>query len=407
MGTRERFPTAKERAHALMWAVPFLVFFALPLTTIFNKGLHATSSLLLLLACLCLSLTYMSSWVLLPPAPPRPSFSTRYLVCCALILLSQVFFLWATHYHSANGGVYMLTYVVSSAVLLAPQGRAWHAFAAVVVVGIIEIAVFPSETLLPLLTILGTGLFCLLAAKELQADHRRAVEHAQRVELTRERERARISADLHDVLGQTLTGISVKLDLLGRLMDAGRLDDARIHVDDLSELAHSALEDVRDVVAYNKTLFPSNELASAQRILDAASIDFTVIEEGAPPPGQPSTLVAFVIREGVTNALAHASPTEVRVYLRSDGVSIVNNGCATQRLPFSPWRRESDHGGSGLKGLRERVEPYGSLTWGMKDDHWHLDLHLSQIRAKEKKALPFLPWVKEKSDGEDDSCNCR
>ncbi|MBW8870680.1 MAG: two-component sensor histidine kinase, partial [Leifsonia sp.] len=84
-------------------------------------------------------------------------------------------------------------------------------------------------------------------------------------------ERARFSRDMHDVLGHTLTVVTVKSELARRLVpvDPGRAVE---EIADIERLSRSALADLRAAVAGYREMSLSTELASAQASLAAADI---------------------------------------------------------------------------------------------------------------------------------------
>jgi len=88
-------------------------------------------------------------------------------------------------------------------------------------------------------------------------------------------ERGRVSRDLHDLLGQSLSAISLKGDLATRLLsvDPAR---ARHEIVSLAELARSTLRDVRAVTRDEHQVTLREELAAAQGLLAAAGVDTRV-----------------------------------------------------------------------------------------------------------------------------------
>lgn len=376
---------------SLAWALPFLVFLAFPISSALEAGLDQTISRFLIAEVIAIGFAYTASWVVNESGPADDSGRYVFLAFIVVILLLQMVLFITVRDAGGSGAAYMLSYAVSPIAIQAPKRWILPGFGLVAVLGAVESRLDPSSGVFPMLIVAMTGLVCLLARSAMDHDRTKEIENAQNLALSREQERTRISADLHDILGQTLTGITVKADLAGRLLDAGRVDDARAQIDDLTEMSREALADVRDVVAANRTLLPETEIESARILLDAAGIRLKVVHEGRPAPGVPSTLVAHVIREGCTNAFRHSDAKTVTITLRTDGASVMNDG-ARMRMPrfigFSPTRPGSfdavgstgalpaAQGGSGLAGLRERVGARGTLVWGREGDHWILDLRM-------------------------------
>lgn len=378
------------RVIALFWSAPFIVFLAYPIIGAVQAGLDKPGPLLLLSETLALGIVYIAAWLVLDSAPRDASHWKRYLVMVGLIAALQVVILVTNAPFGGSGAVFLICYLVSPMALLSPPRWMFPSLALGLALAAIEILVRPSEGYFPLVVILMTTTVTVLSRLAMDHERLKDVETKQEIALSRERERARISADLHDILGQTLTGITVKADLAGRLLDAGRVDEARAQLDDLTEMSRAALSDVRDVVAANRTLLPDTEIEAAREVLETVEVRLVVIREGEPAPGAPSTLVAHVIREGCTNAYKHAAPTVVTVTVRADGASVVNDGVKRRGMHAMRHALGSvgsagdaggglSRGGTGLDGLRERVGSRGTLTWGGQGDAWTLDLRLHQV----------------------------
>lgn len=168
-------------------------------------------------------------------------------------------------------------------------------------------------------------------------------------------ERERIARDLHDLLGHTLTVVAVKADLAGRLVERDPAR-ARAEIEDIQATARAALADVRAAVTGMRSATLAGELADARRALAAAGIALEV--EGQPqalPPAVESIL-AFALREGVTNVIRHAGARACR--LRLD----VKDGQARLELA-DDGRGLAGAEGNGIAGLRERLAAAnGSLS---------------------------------------------
>jgi len=175
----------------------------------------------------------------------------------------------------------------------------------------------------------------------------------QLVELAVARERARLARDVHDILGHSLTVITVKTELAGRLLEAlgpdPRLDRVRAEVDDVEALARVALADVRATAAGTRTVSLPGELAAARQALESAGItaDLPVATDEVPAAAR--ELFAWVVREGVTNVVRHSGARWCGVRLTATCVEVCDDG----RGPGPST------GGSGLAGLGERAASAG------------------------------------------------
>ncbi|MGZ8177651.1 sensor histidine kinase [Williamsia sp. SKLECPSW1] len=162
-------------------------------------------------------------------------------------------------------------------------------------------------------------------------------------------ERERVARDVHDILGHSLTVMTVKTELAGRLVDIDP-ERAKAELAELHALSRQALAEVRSTVGAMRTPDLRTELASARTALTAAEIDVEVAgsaDEVSPPRRE---LFAWVVRESVTNVVRHSGASSCRVQIASDRVSVCDNGSGIPDHAF----------GNGLRGLTERVEASGA-----------------------------------------------
>jgi two-component system sensor histidine kinase DesK len=139
---------------------------------------------------------------------------------------------------------------------------------------------------------------------------RRMLERSQtRVEmLTVAAERARISRDLHDILGHSLTAITIKSSLAARLADTEPAA-AKEEMAAVEAIARQALADVRATVSGLTEIRLATEIASARSVLLAAGVDARTPTALPTLPDGVSELFGYVVRESVTNVVRHAQAT--------------------------------------------------------------------------------------------------
>jgi two-component system, NarL family, sensor histidine kinase DesK len=161
-----------------------------------------------------------------------------------------------------------------------------------------------------------------------------------------EQERARFARDLHDLLGHSLTVITVKSELAGRLMTRDPVK-AAAEVADIERLAREALADVRATVGGYREVTLAAEVSSARSALDAAGIAAELPGALDEVPGTRRELFGWVVREGVTNVVRHSRAHRVQVRVSPTTVEVVDDGAGC------PGTSTAGHG---LDGLRERVD---------------------------------------------------
>lgn len=177
-------------------------------------------------------------------------------------------------------------------------------------------------------------------------------------------ERTRLAIDLHDALSQSLTGISLQIDLVTRMADPS---DQRIsrHLDIASRTLQSCRSELRGCIydLRNQAL-DEPSLEGAIRMTLRPHLDATRLALRFPVPRRKlddntAHTLLRIIRELVSNALRHGAASAVRIAGTIDGgwlhVSVQDNGSG-----FDPETRpRSADGHFGLDGIRERLRHFG------------------------------------------------
>jgi signal transduction histidine kinase len=208
------------------------------------------------------------------------------------------------------------------------------------------------------------------------ATQRAAIEHrSQALALERDRsarqaaaeERARISRELHDVVGHGLTVVVLQLLAAEGLFDAGDVELGRTKLVSAEESARAALEEMRRLLVLlgedgAGSPGPQPGLGDLDRLLDQAraaggQISLTVEGETQQIPAGVDLAAYRIVQEGLTNVLKHARPPRatVRICYEADAVAveILDEG--------APASAPGDGAGRGLTSLRERVLLYGGV----------------------------------------------
>jgi signal transduction histidine kinase len=177
-------------------------------------------------------------------------------------------------------------------------------------------------------------------------------------------ERTRFARDLHDLLGLSLSAITLKSELAYRLV-AANPTRAEAELTEILAISRLALADVRSVAGGHRELSLQDETRSAESLLVAAEVDVRMNLRYSELPVQVGTVLATVLREGVTNVLRHSKGEYCEIsVLRSDGavlLEIVNDGVTEEPEPSRT--------GSGLGNLAARVGMIGGeLSAGTSSD---------------------------------------
>jgi signal transduction histidine kinase len=222
-------------------------------------------------------------------------------------------------------------------------------------------------------------------AKERAARAEREREERARSAVTEER--ARIARELHDVVGHSVSVMTVQASAVRRLLrpDQQREREALLVVE---RTGREALAEMRRMVGVLRrpeegpALAPQPSLEHVERLVEQAreaglSVELRVEGDPQPLPAGVDLTAYRLVQEGLTNALKHAQAERAQVVVRyGDGdleVTVSDDGRGAG---------SGDGGGHGLVGMRERVAIYGGeLEAGPREEGGY------RLRAK----LPVVP----------------
>ncbi len=198
--------------------------------------------------------------------------------------------------------------------------------------------------------IIGAGNTFFAERNRMNRKLRKANEEIENLAKVAERER--IARDLHDVLGHTLSVITLKSELAGKLIDRDP-QRAGKEIREVEQISRQALTDVRDAIRGYRSQGLVAELAQAKSTLETAGL--AVQCDAATTvklPAVQESVLSLAVREAVTNVVRHAQARSCRMRLEQ-----YNGSC---RLEIRDDGRGSSNGeGNGLRGMRERVEMLG------------------------------------------------
>ena len=362
------------RLSAVLWALPYLAFLAFPLVMVPSVESFGMTVLILALT-LAVAVADIAIYVV-NPTPEWGAHIKKKMWISHGILLALVVALGLVLVAAGASRVtsaLFITYSIAGWNLQAPRNYVvpglvalvgWEVIAILLPIGSID-ALALSYAIIALLMVLG-----LTLAVRRSFDNRHSEEQRQRqaISLVRERERLRFAGDLHDILGHSLTVITMKNELAQRLLSVGKIDEAGEQIAQTLELSRQAKEDLRGIIAASRSLSAEEEVESARELCEQAGIEFLADIQGEIPPGPRATLAAHVIREGTANAITHSHPSTISVRLSPDEVLVENDGYSRS------YSQASAGGGAGLEGLRQRSASEGEMTWGSEGSTWELRL---------------------------------
>ena len=286
--------------------------------------------------------------------PPRDRRHRAVLVLLVALVVTLALFL--------NGSWLVLFFHLNVAAgLTLPSRIAYPALAGLAAL-LAALASYSGMLWLVLPTV-ALGLWATAFARQLSTveELRAAREELARLAVTEER--LRFARDLHDLLGHSLALITLKTELAGRLLPE-QPERASTEIQEVETVARGALRDVREAVAGYRQPTLDGELRGARAMLEAAGISCRIRREHEEPlPSATETVLAWTVREAVTNVIRHSRAEACTIRLERDDeavhAEITDNGTGT------PDSNTKPSGGSGLPGLAERAASVGgSLRFG-------------------------------------------
>lgn len=173
------------------------------------------------------------------------------------------------------------------------------------------------------------------------------------------RERLRFATDLHDIQGHSLQVLALKSELAERLLTSDPAGTGR-ELAQMRRIAKDALDDTRAIVNNYRTVTVAVETRNAAGILRSAGIACELRIEATDIPAGIGTVFGVAIREATTNMLRHSraatATVELVAGLNEYRLTVVNDGASATL-----------GGGTGLMGLRDRVEEAGGFMTARRD----------------------------------------
>lgn len=169
-------------------------------------------------------------------------------------------------------------------------------------------------------------------------------------DLVKREERQRIARDLHDTLGHTLSLITLKSQLVEKLI-VKNPERASLEAKEITQTSRTALKQLRELISDMRMITVEEELEQVKVILQAANISLEVQQETSTNVVSPleQNILGMCLREAVTNVVKHSKATTcVIALLETQGkliLQVKDNGIGLQR----------NHDGNGILGMRERL----------------------------------------------------
>ncbi len=208
---------------------------------------------------------------------------------------------------------------------------------------------------------LSAALFinAIFLRKDLQHRFAEKRDQNQIQELATIAERERISRDLHDLLGHSLSSVALKAELAEKFISAESYDSAAKEIAEVAELARSTLKDVRKSVSGLRQKGLYAELKKLCQQLQSSGFDTQCEDELSDLHSLGADIestIILLLKEACTNILRHSKGDRVRIALKKDSstflITVWDNGGSSNL-----------EAGNGIRGMKDRCRSMdGRLT---------------------------------------------
>lgn len=345
--------------HALLWALPYLLFMA-PFVYSLAQQPFGWRTGALWIALIAFIGFYVASWIIFQVCARH--LDTQ-LTVFIVVMLGLIFLLAVLS--GVGESCYFLIYVCSVIIFLVPEKRIPTFIGVVLLEGIIIIYLFPSSTLIWAMIVVPAAVFIsFLSRRSMQISIDQKLALAEIEYRSAEAERSRVSAQLHDTLGQTLTAINLYAQLTVKEIEHGHNQQASLSAENVLKLAQEGLTQVRRVVKENYTLCFKTEVENSLALLHTVNIELSTHDLDELPTDL-ENFSAWMLREGTSNIIHHSTARHAYLVANKRGIALINDGGEiTGRRP---------HSGNGIKGLLARCDESMRLTCGkLNTELWHL-----------------------------------
>jgi two-component system sensor histidine kinase DesK len=336
---------SEGRLPSLIWPALFLFYLAQPIIEAFRTP----NSVGFRIAVVTVTAVYAVGYLATLGIGWQASHTFRIVACGGLFAMPIVLAVLA----GPDLLVYW-TYTIAAVLILLPRnvGVAVGLTCAVALLAVTTIELGrPQWDSAMILVVMTMAMFGFMALNQTVSELRATKDRVAELAVTEER--ARLARDLHDVLGHSLTTITLKAGLARRVLESsGDRDRAIGEIAELERLSRQALSEVRATVSgYRQASLPA-ELVGAREALRAAEIAADLPHAVDNVPVSLQEPFAYVLREGVTNVIRHSGATRCEVRLGDTWIEIHDNGAGGATV-------NGERPGHGLTGLSERLAPLG------------------------------------------------
>ncbi|MCL3795505.1 MULTISPECIES: histidine kinase, partial [unclassified Actinomyces] len=356
-GGHHRAPFFNWRANVWLVFLGFLIVFLLLEPRPWPLRVLGVTCVLAFATIYVLAFAHDRSWTAVPEGATtaeelrmvaRPLLA---MVACALVSLPAVGWWW----------VYFVPYFCSYLLFLTRLRTGLVAMVLICAAELLTVGIAqPAQQ--HLWTAVGVSLSCggiALGRLSVENEERRAAVARERAAAARERAAAQtrdeISRDIHDLLGHSLTVLTLKAEVARRLLDADPERAAR-EMDEIIVLSRASLADVRSTVTRLRAPDLAGQVEATRTALRAAEVSLLLTGSAEDVPERQRPLLSWALREATTNVVRHAGASRVEVEIAPGLLRVADDGVG---LPLAGGGGAPTRVGNGLAGLCSRIEAEG------------------------------------------------
>jgi len=354
-------PQGLPRVARLIVALLGLFFLAYPMLVVWRSEATAVQALFTLggaalFGGIFLRLLWLHEPLQLVPAQPSEVLKYRVAIALLIALAGALNFV-----EGAVWGMLFLYHINVAAGIMLLRRDAYVAIAGTAAITWVLAAPFGQTWVVVPAAALGLWATTFVSQVSAVVELRAAREELARLAVTEER--LRFARDLHDLLGHSLSLITLKNELAGKLLPASP-ERAAKEIREAEAVARRALREVREAVTGYRQPTLVEELHGAGQMLQAAGVACQIENRAGLLPKSAEAMLAWTVREGTTNVIRHSGARHCAIRLgRDDGAVYLEVRDDGRGREARQDRADGSSGGSGLAGLAERFANFAGAAF--------------------------------------------
>ncbi|WP_028773465.1 sensor histidine kinase [Shewanella waksmanii] len=215
----------------------------------------------------------------------------------------------------------------------------------------------------------GIGLFGVAERKRIEAKCKQQQSQDEISQLATMLERERIARDLHDIMGHSLSSISLKAELAEKLLAKGNIAQAQTQLQELNGIARESLSQVRETVSGYKHQGLQASVANLCQTLRDKGLSVSLVGDIPQLEAEVETQVILSVTELCNNIVRHSNASHCQLQFSQDEsqhcICIEDDGDSVDITE-----------GNGIKGIRERLNKLGGSLQYRSQPHCQFSLYL-------------------------------